>query len=230
MQEYVSYHFIQTCWFFTPSKGVRDEGVAISYHALSRTTVGHMFHKKVAVNRGVETQSCSNIIAITLFSFSAQEMKHWRLHCDEHCTAACAAIASLPRGGRNSIFRREWAYSLNKQRQALCLRMHGLLWPGYFYAVCESAFFWVKHGASTLSRLLVDLNYGSSAQHLHQALKQSERDMDLRDLRLFFFFNNRCVSASPLWVRHADYIFWVVSSSRNQPIQRASLVWRSPFK
>lgn len=35
-------------------------------------------------------------------------------------------------GGRDCIFRREWAYSPNKQRQTLCLRMLGLLWPGYF--------------------------------------------------------------------------------------------------
>lgn len=81
--------------------------MATSDRALRLTTAGHMFHKKVAVNRGAETQSCSNIIAITLFSFSVQETEHWRLHCDERCAAACAAIASLPRGGRDSIFRRE---------------------------------------------------------------------------------------------------------------------------
>lgn len=65
-------------------------------------------------------------------------------------------------GGRNCIFRRERAYSLNKQRQALCLRMLWLLWPSYFYAVREreegrrTFFFWVKHCASSLSSLQVD--------------------------------------------------------------------------
>lgn len=67
---------------------------------------------------------------------SIEEQKHRRLRCDERCdercAAACAAVASLPRGGRDCIFRREWAYSPSRQRQALCLRMLGLLWPGYF--------------------------------------------------------------------------------------------------
>lgn len=66
-------------------------------------------------------------------------------------------------GGRDCIFRREWAHSLNKQRQALCLRMLWLLWPSYFYAVQEREgrreegfFFWVKHCASSLWSLQVD--------------------------------------------------------------------------
>lgn len=46
----------------------------------------------------------------------------WRVLLLRHCLE----------GGRDCIFRREWAYSLNEQRQALCLRMLGLLWPSYF--------------------------------------------------------------------------------------------------
>lgn len=59
-------------------------------------------------------------------------------------------------GGSGCIFRREWAYSLNEQRQACvcydyCDRAIFMLRERR-----EGSFFWVKHCASSLSSLQVD--------------------------------------------------------------------------
>lgn len=99
--------------------------------------------------------------------------RHQRRRCDDDERARrsmCDAVASLPGGGAaaDCIFRKgEWAYSLSKPRQALCFRVRGLLWPGlflnsqhvrglFFPFFFFLLFFWVKLGASSLWRLLVD--------------------------------------------------------------------------
>lgn len=136
-----SYSCLEDClallWFITPSERVTDEVLAASHSS------GWMVLPQLAayLNRLRNQWFCKRDEQKTVQPkvasvLSIEEQKHRRLHCDERCdercAAACAAVASLPRGGRDCIFRREWAYSPSRQRQALCLRMLGLLWPGYF--------------------------------------------------------------------------------------------------
>lgn len=137
----------------------------------------------------------------------------WRVLLLRHCLE----------GATDCIFRREWAYSLNKQRQALCLRMLGLLWPGYFEAVCvRGLFFWVEHGASTLLRLLVD-HYRSYAVH---SICISHKGKSQRDR--FKPSGSYCIFRIGLCLQYCCigdiYICGAVGHSWNRLIQKASLI------
>lgn len=61
--------------------------------------------KNAVVGRGTKHSPPESALALLLASvLSKQEQEHWRLLCDERCAVACAAIASLPRGGQRRYF------------------------------------------------------------------------------------------------------------------------------
>lgn len=92
----------------------------------------------------------------------------------------------------------------------------------FLSSVCERAFFWVKHGASTLSRLLVDcaLQVLCCAQHLHQPQRKESKRFGFKHQGVTAF-QDRSESALMLQRRHN--VLYLQRSQKASLICRVSL-------